>query len=190
MRFSKHFLKVLPVICVAAAIIAGSVAAQITSDGKTDAPQQAAAASELKPQTICPVLGDPINKKLYFDYKDKRIYVCCASCIDSVKADPQKYIDKLKAQGQSVETIKAAKKRAGKKTPADTSMKGVDMQGMKMSGDTAKTADAGYWTCTMHPQIHQATSGKCPICGMDLVYKKTDKTAPKMQGMDNSKTKM
>lgn len=25
------------------------------------------------------------------------------------------------------------------------------------------------WTCSMHPQIKQETSGDCPICGMDLV---------------------
>ena len=26
-----------------------------------------------------------------------------------------------------------------------------------------------YWTCAMHPSVHSATPGKCPICGMDLV---------------------
>ncbi|MGD9160594.1 MAG: efflux RND transporter periplasmic adaptor subunit [Desulfobacteraceae bacterium] len=26
-----------------------------------------------------------------------------------------------------------------------------------------------YWTCSMHPQIHEARPGKCPICGMDLI---------------------
>ncbi|MEM9718280.1 MAG: efflux RND transporter periplasmic adaptor subunit [Bacteroidota bacterium] len=25
------------------------------------------------------------------------------------------------------------------------------------------------WTCSMHPQIRQNTSGDCPICGMDLI---------------------
>ena len=25
------------------------------------------------------------------------------------------------------------------------------------------------WTCSMHPQIRQAESGQCPICGMDLI---------------------
>lgn len=28
----------------------------------------------------------------------------------------------------------------------------------------------GYWTCSMHPQIHQHEKGKCPICGMDLIH--------------------
>ncbi len=26
-----------------------------------------------------------------------------------------------------------------------------------------------HWTCSMHPQIKAANSGKCPICGMDLI---------------------
>ena len=26
-----------------------------------------------------------------------------------------------------------------------------------------------FWTCSMHPQIHQEGPGQCPICGMDLI---------------------
>ncbi|MFA5293249.1 MAG: efflux RND transporter periplasmic adaptor subunit [Phycisphaerae bacterium] len=26
-----------------------------------------------------------------------------------------------------------------------------------------------WWTCSMHPQIHQPNPGKCPLCGMNLV---------------------
>lgn len=41
----------------------------------------------------------------------------------------------------------------------------------------------GYWTCPMHPQIHQHEAGKCPICGMPLVLVKADanKPAPKIE---------
>lgn len=28
------------------------------------------------------------------------------------------------------------------------------------------------YTCPMHPEVVQATPGKCPKCGMDLVEKK------------------
>jgi membrane fusion protein, copper/silver efflux system len=28
-----------------------------------------------------------------------------------------------------------------------------------------------YYTCPMHPQVHEHAPGKCPICGMDLVKK-------------------
>ncbi|MBC8180696.1 efflux RND transporter periplasmic adaptor subunit [candidate division KSB1 bacterium] len=33
-------------------------------------------------------------------------------------------------------------------------------------GDAGKTT---IWTCSMHPNIQQPKSGKCPICGMDLI---------------------
>jgi len=26
-----------------------------------------------------------------------------------------------------------------------------------------------FYTCPMHPQIHEAKPGRCPICGMNLV---------------------
>lgn len=32
-------------------------------------------------------------------------------------------------------------------------------------------ATAGLYTCPMHPEVRQATAGKCPKCGMDLVQK-------------------
>jgi RND family efflux transporter MFP subunit len=37
--------------------------------------------------------------------------------------------------------------------------------------DTAASKDSNidYWTCTMHPSVHAAQPGKCPICSMDLV---------------------
>ncbi|MEZ6084270.1 MAG: efflux RND transporter periplasmic adaptor subunit [Phycisphaerae bacterium] len=38
-----------------------------------------------------------------------------------------------------------------------------------------------YWTCTMHPDVHQSTPGKCPICAMPLVekYKGSDQPGAK-----------
>jgi hypothetical protein len=51
--------------------------------------------------------------------------------------------------------------------------------GMGATADTSynKTGAATeYYTCTMHPQVHQAKPGKCPICGMSLVFHKADKT--------------
>jgi YHS domain-containing protein len=63
----------------------------------------------LVPQTTCPVMGGTINKKYHVDYKGKRIYVCCPGCIPELKKDPEKYIKKLEAMGQSVETVKPEK---------------------------------------------------------------------------------
>ncbi|WP_158995659.1 efflux RND transporter periplasmic adaptor subunit [Mucilaginibacter sp. L196] len=34
---------------------------------------------------------------------------------------------------------------------------------------TAKTTGKAYYTCSMHPQIHEEHPGNCPICGMKLI---------------------
>jgi len=52
-----------------------------------------------KPQTRCPIKGTPVNKKVYADYKGKRVYFCCADCLPKFKKDPAKYIKKLESQG-------------------------------------------------------------------------------------------
>ena len=66
------------------------------SAAKSKAPAKTA---KIIPQTTCPVMGGAVNKKLYVDAQGKRIYVCCAGCINAVKKDPAKYIKELEAKG-------------------------------------------------------------------------------------------
>ncbi len=46
-------------------------------------------------QTVCPVMGAPINKELYTEYEGKKVYFCCPACKATFKAGPEKYLDKL-----------------------------------------------------------------------------------------------
>ena len=46
-------------------------------------------------QTMCPVMGGPINKEVFTEYKGKKVYFCCSACIDTFNKDPEKYISKL-----------------------------------------------------------------------------------------------
>jgi Heavy metal binding domain len=39
------------------------------------------------------------------------------------------------------------------------------------SGDEKSMSGGFYYTCVMHPQIHQEKPGNCPICGMSLIKK-------------------
>ena len=62
-----------------------------------DKPAQANAQSD------CPVMGGKIDKKVYADYKGKRIYFCCTGCVDEFKKDPEKFMKKMQSQGIDLE---------------------------------------------------------------------------------------
>ena len=70
--------------------------------------------------------------------------------------------------------------------PGNPSFQPAEMQGMhhgisgmqhektgatKMSSGEQPRSGKIYYTCAMHPQIHQDKPGKCPICGMTLIKK-------------------
>jgi YHS domain-containing protein len=47
-------------------------------------------------QKTCPVMvGNPINKDLFTEYKGKKVYFCCPACKPKFEADPEKYLAKL-----------------------------------------------------------------------------------------------
>jgi len=43
-----------------------------------------------------------------------------------------------------------------------------------------KAPGSAYYTCSMHPQIHEENPGNCPICGMKLIKVELTGTASKM----------
>ena len=61
-----------------------------------------------KAQTTCPVMGGAIDKTIYADHDGKRVYFCCAACVDTFKADPEKHIGKLEAEGVVLEDAPTA----------------------------------------------------------------------------------
>jgi YHS domain-containing protein len=46
-------------------------------------------------QTICPVMGGPINKDVFAEYQGKKVYFCCESCKADFEKNPEKYLAKL-----------------------------------------------------------------------------------------------
>ncbi|MFH1715724.1 MAG: YHS domain-containing protein [Planctomycetota bacterium] len=46
-------------------------------------------------QTLCPVMGNPINKDLFVEYQGKKVYFCCPACKPEFEKDPAKYVAKL-----------------------------------------------------------------------------------------------
>jgi hypothetical protein len=75
--------------------------------------QAAEKKAEPKKQTTCPVMGGKINKTQYADVNGVRIYVCCAGCIDKIKADPDKYIKQLEAKGITLDKTPKKDEHAG-----------------------------------------------------------------------------
>jgi Cu(I)/Ag(I) efflux system membrane fusion protein len=49
----------------------------------------------------------------------------------------------------------------------------------------------GYYTCEMHPEIKSDVAGKCPKCGMDLVFAEVqaDSDTTSQQNVDSPETK-
>ncbi len=47
----------------------------------------------------CPVMGNPPDPDVFVDYRGYRIFFCCPACRKEFRAEPGKYIEKLRAQG-------------------------------------------------------------------------------------------
>jgi YHS domain-containing protein len=60
-------------------------------------------------QKTCPVMGGKINKDIYADYEDKRVYFCCEACVSTFKKDPAKYVTKLEDEGVVLKTVSTEK---------------------------------------------------------------------------------
>jgi YHS domain-containing protein len=59
-------------------------------------------------QKTCPIMkGNPIDKKVYTDSDGKRVYFCCAGCIDVFKKDPAKLMKEMESQGIELEKVAA-----------------------------------------------------------------------------------
>jgi Cu(I)/Ag(I) efflux system membrane fusion protein len=46
-------------------------------------------------QTLCPVMGGPINKEVFAVYKGKKVYFCCPACKPEFEKNPEEYVAKL-----------------------------------------------------------------------------------------------
>src|SRR5688572_28102457 len=54
--------------------------------------QPSAAAGE---QKVCPVSDYDIDSAVFVEHEGKKVYFCCAGCIETFQKDPAKYVAKL-----------------------------------------------------------------------------------------------
>ena len=73
--------------------------------GESAAPAKATPPKVLKPQTVCPVMGKPIDSASYTDLQGQRVYFCCGGCEKKLKADPDKYFKQAAAEGVLFQNI-------------------------------------------------------------------------------------
>ena len=91
---SKLILMIALTLALAGVILALSSCKKKEPAAAPNAPVEQASA-ELDLQKICPIMGNPINKDIYTEYKGKKVYFCCQECLDKFKAEPEKYLSKL-----------------------------------------------------------------------------------------------
>lgn len=49
-------------------------------------------------QKTCPVMGEPIDKDVFIEYEDRKVYFCCKGCDKKFKDSPNKYLPALYEQ--------------------------------------------------------------------------------------------
>jgi len=54
-------------------------------------------------QHYCPVSAEPIDKQYYVDYKGSRIYFCSKTCPLAFKKDPERYMQRFRDQGVTLD---------------------------------------------------------------------------------------
>ena len=68
-----------------------------------------AGSQALKTQTIDAFSGKLVNKDIYADYNGKRIYFCCDQSKNQFNNDPEKYIEKFRELGITLEDAPAGR---------------------------------------------------------------------------------
>jgi len=110
-------------------------------------------------QTTCPVMGNPINKDIFVEYKGQKVYFCCPACVDQFNADPEKYLDKL----PQFKDAQEAGQGAGEKAATDVA-KGAEAA-VKGAAEAAGKAVEGAASAAGSLLAGATEQTTCPIMG-------------------------
>ena len=50
---------------------------------------------------VCPLSGDKVNHKMFYEYKGKRYEFCCKVCLRKFRRNPEKYIAQIQAREEN-----------------------------------------------------------------------------------------
>ena len=93
---TKHLMTVwfsISVVLIGLIALHGCQTAE--SKNETASMVEPAAGISTPEQTDCPIMGMAVDKNVNTKYKGKKVYFCCAGCINTFKGDPEKYLSKL-----------------------------------------------------------------------------------------------
>jgi len=79
-----------------------------------------AQSQEAGSQTVCPVMGKPIDKEVYADYEGQRVYFCCKKCAAKFQDFPDRYLFAMYQKGVAPENIQKTCPISGKELGADS----------------------------------------------------------------------
>jgi len=89
-------IKKLSLLLVIGLLVIGCEKKEDQSTGPVEVKTTTAAGAA---QTVCPLMGGKINKNIFVDYNGKRVYFCCADCVDGFKKAPAEYIKQMEDKG-------------------------------------------------------------------------------------------
>lgn len=98
----KRALTIFGLFALAAVIVIGCGGQSIADEEK---PAEHAKIVVKKAQSLCPIMGNPVDKNVHYDYEGRRIYFCCAPCIEKFKEDPDGFMKKMEAEGIALEKV-------------------------------------------------------------------------------------
>ena len=68
-----------------------------------------------RPQTACPVTGEPVSKAAHLDFQGQRIYFCSAKCAAEFRNDPERYFARFEKDGIVLENVQTTCPVSGEK---------------------------------------------------------------------------
>ena len=91
-------------VCFVCAIVFTVIGICQNGEEKAKAPSSTVAASVKVNNTICPVMGTPVNMKnpVTIEYNGKIYNLCCSRCPAMFRANPEKYSRIAEEQAKSV----------------------------------------------------------------------------------------
>ncbi len=107
-----------------------------------------------------PPLSDPVcgmtvtnSSEYHLQYYNTEYYFCSSGCLGKFKAEPDKYIEEAAEEAEH---------------HCHEHQHHSETHSHSLSTDTTEISDNSYYTCPMHPEIHEHKPGNCPKCGMAL----------------------